>query len=316
ESPEFYRLRMDDNRIINISIDSIEKIRVNAPYEGFSTNYQVEGSRNCSKIKELTLLQIRLQDKIDTLRSMVNANHMKSNVFEDSLSVLLRQFKNDVRINYIYAAPNTTAAYYALFQKLDNYLIFDPLNSKDDVKCFAAVATSLTNAYPNADRSKNLYNIAIKGMKNTREVRRDTIKIPESKISETGVIDIALRDVKEKLHHLTDFKGQVVLIDFTVYQSAYGAAHNLMLRDLYSRYASKGLQIYQVSLDADEHFWKTSAYNLPWICVRDGNGIHSTTVSLYNVNQVPLDFLVNRNNELRFRIDNPKTLEGKIKGLI
>ncbi|MFA6811825.1 MAG: DUF4369 domain-containing protein, partial [Bacteroidaceae bacterium] len=41
ESPEFYRLRMDDNRIINISIDSIEKIRVNAPYEGFSTNYQV-----------------------------------------------------------------------------------------------------------------------------------------------------------------------------------------------------------------------------------------------------------------------------------
>ena len=35
--------------------------------------------------------------------------------------------------------------------------IFDPLNNKDDVKCFAAVATSLNNYYPHADRSKNLY---------------------------------------------------------------------------------------------------------------------------------------------------------------
>ena len=44
-------------------------------------------------------------------------------------------------------APNTAAAYLALFQKLNDYLIFDPLNNKDDVKCFAAVATSLNNTF-------------------------------------------------------------------------------------------------------------------------------------------------------------------------
>ena len=41
-----------------------------------------------------------------------------------------------------------------------------------------------------------------------------------------------------------------------------------MLRDLYDKYAGQGLEIYQVPLDADEHYWKTTADNLPWICVR------------------------------------------------
>ena len=36
-----------------------------------------------------------------------------------------------------------------------------------------------------------------------------------------------------------------------------------MLRDLYDKYAAQGLEIYQVSLDADEHYWKTTADNLP-----------------------------------------------------
>ena len=120
-------------------------------------------------------------------------------------------------MNYIFAAPNTAAAYFALFQKLNNYLIFDPLNNKDDVKCFAAVATSLNNAFPHAVRSKNLYNIVIKGMKNTRQPQTKALEIPQDKIVETGIIDIALRDVKGNVRKLTDLKGKVVLLDFSVF---------------------------------------------------------------------------------------------------
>ena len=115
------------------------------------------------------------------------------------------------------------------------------------------------------------------------------------------MIDIALRDMKGNIRKLTDLKGKVVLLDFTVYQSAVAAPHNLMPRDLYNKYASQGLEIYQVSLDADEHFWKTSADNLPWVCVRDENGIYSTNAALYGVQNLPAFFLINRNNELRAR---------------
>jgi len=315
ESPEFYRLRVDD-KVINFSVDSIETIQVKAPYVDFSTAYTVEGSENSNKIKELTQKQIRLQKDVDDLLAALRSNKIGHDVFEDSLATLLNNYKEDVKVNYIFAAPNTAAAYFALFQKLNNYLIFDPLNNKDDVKCFAAVATSLNNAFPNAIRSKNLYNIVIKGMKNTRQPQAKALEIPQEKIVETGIIDIALRDVKGNVRKLTDLKGKVVLLDFSVFQSPAGAPHNLMLRELYNEYAKSGLEIYQVSLDADEHYWKTSADNLPWVCVRDGNGVYSTNVAVYNVRQVPSVFLINRNNELKLRGEDIKDLEAAVKSLL
>lgn len=315
ESPEFYRLRMDD-KVINFSIDSTETVYLKVPYAEFATAYTVEGSANSLKMKELTLKQMQLQTSVNDLLQSMQSHKVGADVFEDSLAALLKNYKDDVKINYIFAAPNTAAAYFALFQKLNNYLIFDPLNSKEDIKCFAAVATSLNNFYPHADRSKNLYNIVIKGMKNTRTPQQKVLEIPEESVSETGIIDINLRDMKGNMHKLSDLKGKAVILDFTIYQSAVSATHNYMLRDLYDKYASQGLEIYQVSLDADEHYWKTTADNLPWICVRDANGIYSTMAAAYNVKSVPAVFLINKKNELSARGETVKDLDAAVKALL
>ncbi len=314
-SPEFYRLRVDD-KVINLSVDSTETLDVTASYPNFATDYVVQGSPNSEKIKELTLKQAALQTRVDELSAAMNARSIGVDDFQDSLAVLLKTFKDDVKINYIFAAPNTAAAYFALFQKLNNYLIFDPLNSKEDIRCFAAVATSLNQFYPHADRSKNLYNIVIKGMKNTRATQQPAADAPQVTVQETGIIDINLRDMDGNAHKLTDLKGKVVILDFTIYQSAVSASHNYMLRDLYDKYASAGLEIYQVSMDADEHYWKTTADNLPWICVRDANGIYSSYASAYNVQNIPTLYLINRNNELSLRGEAIKDLEAEVKKLL
>jgi peroxiredoxin len=315
ESPDFYRLRVDD-KVINLSIDSTETVTVKAPFIDFATAYTVEGSENNSKIKELTLKQAELQGKMNSLTTDLRTNIITYDEFQQKLTELIEAYKNDVKMNYIFASPRSTYAYFALFQKLNDYLIFDPLNSKEDIKCFAAVATSLNNDYPHATRSKNLYNIVIKGMKNTRAPRQKVVEIPEDKVTEAGVIDIALRDMKGNLRKLTELKGKVVLLDFTVYQTQAGAPHNMMLRELYNKYAEQGLEIYQVSLDADEHYWKTSAGNLPWICVRDGNGVYSSYAALYNVQQVPAFYLINRSNVLSSKGDDVKDLDAAIKALL
>ena len=132
ESPEFYRLRVED-KVINFSVDSTETVSIQAPYTDFSTAYKVEGSEKSEKIKELTLKQVRLQKDVDALVKAAQAHQLGNDVFEDSLAVLLKNYKDDVKINYIFAAPNTASAYFALFQKLNNYMIFDPLNNKDDI---------------------------------------------------------------------------------------------------------------------------------------------------------------------------------------
>ena len=65
-TPEFYRLRIA-NQTINLSIDSTETVKVKAAYPQMSFKYEVEGSENCNKIKELSLkpgLQTGHQDQL------------------------------------------------------------------------------------------------------------------------------------------------------------------------------------------------------------------------------------------------------------
>ena len=311
ESPEFYRLRMG-GQVINFAVDSIETITVKADAAKFDTDYTIEGSENNLKIKELVMLQAELQQKVDKL----SKSGMPAGLAQNQFVNYVNEYKEKVKRGYIYAAPNQSYAYFALFQTLNGYMIFDPMSNKEDVKCFAAVATSLNNTYPHADRSRNLYNMVIKGMKNTREPQQEVVEIDPNIIKEADIIDIKLKDLKGNARTLTELKGKVVLIDFTVYNNAMSAAHNLALRELYDKYQAKGLEIYQISLDTDEHFWKTSADNLPWICVRDAAGPYSQYVSIYNVAGLPSVFLVGRDNVLKLRGENIKDLDAEIRKLL
>lgn len=311
EAPDFYRLRIDD-RIINFVVDSTETVNISSDYNTFSSGYSVTGSESNARIKELSLLQAELQAKVNEL----NKSGMPAGLAQDSLFRMIESYKNDVKRNYIYKEPDKASSYFALFQQLNGFMIFNPLSNKEDVKCFAAVATSLNHNYPHADRSRNLYNMVIKGMKNTRAPQTKTLEISEDMINETSIIDIPLKDINGETKHLTDYKGKVVLIDFTAYGTPSSGARTLALRELYNKYSSQGLVIYQVSLDTDEHFWKTACDNLPWVCVRDPQGPYSTYVSIYGVTALPTAFLVNRNNELVLRLNEKSDIEAEIKKLL
>lgn len=235
---------------------------------------------------------------------------------------MLAAYKQDVKTNYIFKEPMKASSYYALFQTIQlgntNSLIFNPRNNKDDVKVFAAVATSWDTYYPGAERGKNLHNIAIEGMKDIRIIDRQRAQqqIEASKVSVNGCIEIALQDNKGQVRRLSDLTGKVVLLDFHIFASNESTKRIMMLRELYNKYHAAGLEIYQVSVDPDEHFWKTSTAALPWICVREENGIQGTSLQLYNVQSIPTFFLIDRSNTLRARDIQIKDIDAAIKNLL
>ena len=317
-TPEFYRLRIA-NQSINLSIDSTETVKVKASYPQMSYKYEVEGSENCSKIKELSIKQMILQNNI-------NAITKSPNMGIDSVDVIVARmldgYKQDIKVNYIFKEPMKASSYYALFQTIQlgnvNSLIFNPRNNKDDVRVFAAVATSWDTYYPGAERGKNLHNIAIEGMKDIRiiENQRAQQQIDASKVSVNGCIDLAMEDSKGQVRRLTDLKGKVVLLDFHLFASSESTKLIMMLRELYNKYHAAGLEIYQVSVDPNEHFWKTSTAALPWICVRDEGGIQGQSLQLYNVQSIPTFFLIDRSNTLKARDAQIKDLDEAIKNLL
>ena len=314
QAPEFYRLRIAD-QIINVSIDSTETVQIKGQYPGMASNYTVSGSDNCGKIRELALKQIDLQAKAIALQSNTELGIVKAN---DSIQTLIDAYKDEVKRNYIYKEPYKAYAYFALFQAIGNYLIFNPRNNKDDIKAFAAVATSWDTYYPHAERGQNLHNIAIEGMKNQRivESQNADIQVDASKVQEAGVLDIALLDNKGVQRHLTDLKGQVVLLDFHIFAMDDSPARIITLRELYNKYHAQGLEIFQVSLDPDEHFWKQQTAALPWINVRDEDGVNSSRLTLYNIQAVPDFFIIDRGNNLVKRAAQIKDLEAEIKALL
>lgn len=315
ETPEFFRLRVE-NKVINFSVDSTETVTIDAPFNGFTTDYIVLGSPDSEKIKELTLKQFQLQKEINGLLKEAQSGQISNEMLQEKITLLLNDYKNEVKVKYIYSAPNTASAYFALFQRINDFLIFDPLSSKEDVKGFGAVATSWSHYYPHAIRTKNLTNLAVKGMKNTRQPKERVLELSEDQIKETSIIDIKLKDIKGNLRTLTELKGKVVLLDFTAFQTQISSTHNYWLLDLYEKYADKGFEVYQVSLDSNEHYWKTVVDNLPWVCVRDPNGIYSSFVAIYNVQEVPAYFLINRQNELKMRGEDVKDIDATIKSLL
>lgn len=313
EAPEFYRLRIHD-QIINIAIDSTETVSVKAQAPAIATQYNVEGSENCQKIRELALKQIVLQEQAFALERNTLLDRAQ---VRDSIMRLLNAYKEDVKLNYIFKEPNKSYAYFALFQTLGPWLIFDPKSNRDDVKVFAAVATSWDTYYPGALRGENLHNIAIEGMKNVRIVdNANQQTVEENKVVEAGIIDIELMDNKGAIRQLSSLKGQVVLLDFHVFAMEDSPKRILMLRELYNKFHAQGLEIFQVSFDSDEHFWKQQTAELPWISVRDADALQSQRLIYYNIQALPEFFLVDRQNNLVKRSEQMKDVEAEIKALL
>ena len=313
-APEFYRLRIAD-QIINVSIDSTETVQFKGQYPGMASNYTVSGSDNCEKIKELTLKQMDLQSRAIAIQRNTTIGIDEAN---DSIRKLINAYKEEVKHNYIYKEPMKAFSYFALFQAIGNYLIFNPRTDKEDIKAFAAVATSWDTYYPHAERGQNLHNIAIESMKNQRivDAQNSQLQVEASKVNEAGVLDIALPDNHGQERHLTDLKGQVVLLDFHIFAMNDSPARIIMLRELYNKYHQQGFEIYQVSLDPDEHFWKQQTAALPWISVRDADGVNSQRLMLYNIQAVPDYFIIDRGNNLVKRAIQIKDLEAEIKQLL
>mgnify|MGYP001028383371 FL=1 len=312
EYPDFYRLRLN-NQLINFAVDSTETISFVADAGTFATSYSVEGSENSKAIKAITLAQLDANQAISRLRKEYEDKMISDTTYRMKVLAPADAYKEVAR-KYIYSAPMSTAAYFALFQQIDGLLFFD-LYDRKDVKAYGAVATSYNHTYPESPRSKHLYNLTLQSMKVLRAQRPVDYSNVETK--EISFLDIELPDVRGEVVKLsTVAPGKVVLINFTAYQTEWSPALNMALGELYTKYHDQGLEIYQVSLDSDFHFWRNGASNLPWVTVHDPQSVYSQVAGLYNVKQLPALFILDRKGNLVKRVEDVKKLEADVKAVL
>lgn len=310
QAPDLYCLNIA-NQIIYFGIDSTETITIKAHYPNMAQRYEVEGSDNCQKIRELALKQQQLHLQAIALERNLDLSRQQ---IADSIDRLVNNYKQDVVMNYIYPNPGSIYAYFALFQRLGQWNIFDR-QVPEDVPIFAAVATSWDTFYPESDRAKHLHNTALKGMNDNRRAAAREMSAAEAaeRVVSSGILELELPDATGRIRTLTELNGKVVLLDFHLFGMNESAARILSLRDLYNKYHSQGFEIYQVGLDENENFWKQQTDALPWISVYDPTG---QAARRYNVQGLPEYFLIDRSNTLHKRSSQMDDVEAEIRALL
>ena len=307
--PEFYFLKLN-GQTINLAVDSIETISVNETAPTFAPDYSVKGSDVSESLKEVVLAQYKLTLMLDSLEKTPG-------ITPETYSAKANDAINEYKVvakKVIYGDPRSLAAYFTLFQKVDNLLILDPY-SKDDIRCFQAVATAWEQFIPQSPRSEHVKSFTLTAIVETRNAARQEETLAQMLDKGTAgkeFYDITLPNLKNEPVSLLSLEGKVVILDFTVYGAEYSPAHNIAINRVYERNKAS-LAVYQVSFDSDLHAWRNSAANLPWVCVHEQKGAASDLIGRFNLQTFPTTYILDRQGEIVQRIEAGQDIEAAVK---
>lgn len=195
-------------------------------------------------------------------------------------------------IKKIMENPYSFANIQALYQSVANQL--PVFSAENDFLIMQRVHDSLNTLYPGSVYLKSLQE-QINSGKNAL-MMADRLSHAE----ESSFPNISLPDINAKNVDLSSLEGRPFILMFWTITEASQKMFNNDLKELYRKYRSSGLEIYQVSLDADKTAWATAVkeQQLPWISVCDGKGAMSPAVSLYNVATIPTLYVFNKEGDI------------------
>ena len=287
EYPNIYRLGYRDKSIY-FPIDSIDNIEIKTSIKKFDEDYTLAGSDNAVKMMNIDRQAAAFAKKGDT----------SSDAFKKWKDELSRNLVKD---------PAGIVSFYLINKFIGDKPLFDPLDKKD-FKIIGAVTNAFANFRPNDPRTGYMVDNFKLGLSQRRSENapRDTLVATEA-----SLIDIKLQDKKGKMQSLQEVAshGNVVVLNFTMQSQSFSPSLNRLLNEMYTKYKSRGFEIFQVSLDDNEAQWMQAVSSLPWIVMRDPNGEYSTYAGAYNITSIPAVFIIGRNGEIVERVANIEQLE-------
>ncbi len=289
--PNFYLLRLSENNFVTLLVDTTEHITVNGDAANFSREYSVQGSPGSLLVQELNRTLTNTKHKLDSIQSRVKAfmnreDYAIQKVKWDQQLDDIKKSQIRYSTNFVQKHPFSMSSVLALYQKFDdsNYVV-------QDLQSLKVAASALNSIYPQSEHVKALYLNTQRLMQEEKDVKLKQF------IDKNGVNspNISLPDYNGRQVSLSSLKAKVILIQFWSALDRTSRIQNEALVDLYAKYKSKGLEIYQVSIDTDRNAWLNAIEqdHLNWLNVGDMKGSNSA-VDVYNVQTIPSNYILDK----------------------
>ena len=283
--PEFVYLFYKDKKIASLLLEAGDKVSVVSDTLGHST---FEGSEESVKLAEVEKAYAEALGEFEDIALLMGAATDQADFdrLAQEMSKAYVAYYRD-RVRFIMENSKSLTVIPVFYQFLGENLPLFSQNS--DAILFKNVADSLETVYPESKY--------VKALRREAEMRFGYLELQERIINadEVGYPEIELPDLEGKMRKLSDMESRVVIITFWSASQAEQNMFNIdFFKPLYEQYHSKGMDIYQVSLDVDKTLWATTvrAQKLPWTNVCDSRGGASPYVALYNLSAIPAAFII------------------------
>ena len=317
ELPTFFNVKVGPKESITFIAEPNDKIELSGTFNDLSKNYWVDGSENSLWVKLLNFQLNNTQIAMDSLKKAYTAlpqgdayaiDRQQLSTAWDSIINKQINFSKD----FILKHAISPASYYALYQKFNNT---DYILAPDtDLHSYKIVASSFKAMYPESQYTKAI-------LKHLDQINKN---IQNSKIREliantaSTLPEIRLANVKGDTIALSSLKGKFIILDFTVLATKESEVYIRDMKNIYNKFKSRGVQIYQVCLDENKAVWERLVRqdNIEWPCVLDPEGLKSRAARLWNVQTVPANYIISPKYEIVGKNLTGRRLEERLNDLL
>lgn len=287
--PDVYRLRSGEATIY-FPIDSIETVIINSNGDTFGTDYRLEGSEQA----------VAMMNADSIIGVMIEAGGLGSDAEAEAKRRLSQLILSD---------PSSIVAYYLINRKIGGRSVFNASDNAD-LRIVGAVANAFNSFRPADPRTAYLKRLFLENRRNLHP--RDSLRtVIANEITAPEILLYDNHGKQQSLNSLSE-QGKPVLLNFTMYAAQESPAFNMLLKSVYDKFHSSGLEIYQVAIDDNEYQWKQTADNLPWITVLNDAADSDRVILDYNVGSIPTIFILDRNGNVVERVTDLGNLESLI----
>ena len=295
----FFAIHIIPGSYVYLIAKTGDRISLSGNASDLPQTYIVEGSEESRLILDLTREQNRTIERIrrlsilfnDSLRSpeFTNIKAALDSAYEDIVSA-----QRDFTFGFIENNLQSQASLMALYQQIGpRHYLLDP---DKDFKYFAMVDSSLFNLYPGSDAVQDLHR-QVEELRQKKQM--ETLSAARLGVG-VAAPEIALPSPSDDTVQLSSLRGKIVLLDFWASWCAPCRHENPNLVRNYKKYKDKGFEIYQVSFDRTKSAWLKGIEDdkLDWFHVSDLQYWNSIVVPVYNIQGIPMNYLLDREGKI------------------